>query len=539
MPPREADKTAVKLKKKEDKAKRKIEKTPLSANAANHEIELEEIVLDNSVTEAENPEEHSPNSNGLSQVPRSNDSLSEDTPPADPQALYGVTPNAFWVATSASMLAITYLLIIALAGIVLWQFIVHEYEQHVIAWVIGAIFVMASVPLALQDIHFHIIHYVSPLQRHYVRILWMIPIYAVESWLALRFNEQKIYLETMREAYESYVVYSFFKLMREFLGDKPRAVARLKKVAEEKGRGKAIMLWPCCCMTAWRLDAQFLTRCSLGVWQYVFIRTISAVLACILEHFHLYGEGTYDLNKFYVYYLILVNTSQCWALYCLILFYKELSGELAAIGPLPKFLVVKAVVFVSWWQGILIMFAASNHMLNPVLDYSAEDVAKGLQNLLICAEMFIYGLLFHVIFSYRDFKQGGKLSEYLKETQAHKLPASYAVKQMLPTDVIVEGKQYAQKAKRLVKNKISDMPNLPEVPLRLIRPSKSDENLPSQILMDLEKAQQEGKLARDDMDEIQEGGEEVDKAPVFRPPRRAASDSDIQLDKVKPLVPIR
>eukprot|EP00960_Hanusia_phi_P046434 757823-Hanusia_phi.AAC.6 len=92
------------------------------------------------------------------------------------------------------------------------------------------------------------------------------------------------------------------------------------------------------------------------------------------------------------------------------------------------------------------------------------------------------------------------------------------------------------------------MPNLPEVPLRLIRPSKSDENLPSQILMvsypigrtssakqfqDLEKAQQEGKLARDDMDEIQEGGEEVDKAPVFRPPRRAASDSDIQLDKVR------
>ncbi|EKX47756.1 hypothetical protein GUITHDRAFT_69286 [Guillardia theta CCMP2712] len=243
------------------------------------------------------------------------------------------------------MLGITYLLVIALAGIVLWQFIVHEYEQHVIAWVIGAIFVMAAVPLALQDIHFHIIHYVSPLQRHYVRILWMIPIYAVESWLALRFNEQKIYLETMREAYESYVVYSFFKLMREFLGEKPRKV-----VAEKKGRGKAIMLWPCCCMTAWRLDAQFLTRCSLGVWQYVFIRTVSAVVACILEHFHLYGEGTYDLNKFYIYYLILVNTSQCWALYCLILFYKELAEELSAIGPLPKFLVVKAVVFVSWWQ---------------------------------------------------------------------------------------------------------------------------------------------------------------------------------------------
>jgi hypothetical protein len=50
----------------------------------------------------------------------------------------------------------------------------------------------------------------------------MVPIYAVESWLALRFNQQKVYLETAREAYEAYVVYSLYKLMREFLGDKPR-----------------------------------------------------------------------------------------------------------------------------------------------------------------------------------------------------------------------------------------------------------------------------------------------------------------------------
>ncbi len=62
----------------------------------------------------------------------------------------------------------------------------------------------------------------KPVQRHYIRILWMVPIYSVESWLALRFNRQKVYLETAREAYEAYVVYSLYKLMREYLGDKPR-----------------------------------------------------------------------------------------------------------------------------------------------------------------------------------------------------------------------------------------------------------------------------------------------------------------------------
>ena len=39
---------------------------------------------------------------------------------------------------------------------------------------------------------YHVLHYVSPLQRHYIRILWMVPIYSVESWLALRFNEQAL-----------------------------------------------------------------------------------------------------------------------------------------------------------------------------------------------------------------------------------------------------------------------------------------------------------------------------------------------------------
>ena len=120
------------------------------------------------------------------------------------------------------------------AIVVIWQMTVIHFEKHVMAWIIGAVFVMICVPLSLQDIHFHIIHYVHPLQRHYIRILWMIPgpqftsftststkvqiltqqtskrhymrilwmmaVYAVESWIALRFNESKIYLETMREA---------------------------------------------------------------------------------------------------------------------------------------------------------------------------------------------------------------------------------------------------------------------------------------------------------------------------------------------------
>ena len=46
-----------------------------------------------------------------------------------------------------------------------------------------------------------------------MRILWMVPIYAVNSWLALRFVNASIYLDTVRECYEAYVLYNFFAFL--------------------------------------------------------------------------------------------------------------------------------------------------------------------------------------------------------------------------------------------------------------------------------------------------------------------------------------
>lgn len=75
-------------------------------------------------------------------------------------------------------------------------------EIHVLAWAVAGIFVALSLPLSLHDIHMHCVHYVSPMQKYYVRIIGMVPIYSLQSWFALRFKDNRLYFETFREAYE-------------------------------------------------------------------------------------------------------------------------------------------------------------------------------------------------------------------------------------------------------------------------------------------------------------------------------------------------
>lgn len=61
-----------------------------------------------------------------------------------------------------------------------------------------------------------------------------------------------------------------------------------------------------------------------------------------------YGEGQFAANVAYPYITLVNNISQCFAMYCLVLFYKANREELKQMKPLPKFLCIKAVVFFSF-----------------------------------------------------------------------------------------------------------------------------------------------------------------------------------------------
>ena len=124
-----------------------------------------------------------------------------------------------WTIVCRVLLFLTYSTAIALVGVGIWQ--IYDYRQlkYVVAWSVAALFSAFAVPLSLHAILMHILNYRNRLQRHYIRILWMVPMYSIQSWFALRFNDQKIYLKSTRELYEAYAIYNFYSLLRDYLGN--------------------------------------------------------------------------------------------------------------------------------------------------------------------------------------------------------------------------------------------------------------------------------------------------------------------------------
>lgn len=92
---------------------------------------------------------------------------------------------------------------------------------------------------------------------------------------------------------------------------------------------------------------------------------------------------------------VVLNFSQTWALYCLVQFYSVTKEKLDAIQPLAKFLTFKSIVFLTWWQGIIIAFLFSMGVLKGRL---AQELQARIQDYIICIEVWLNTFLFSSLF---------------------------------------------------------------------------------------------------------------------------------------------
>jgi hypothetical protein len=282
---------------------------------------------------------------------------------------------------------------------------------HLTAYYISGYFTLITIPITIYDILLHLHYYRRPDLQHYIiRILIMVPVYSIDSWFALRFRTAALYMDTMRECYESYVIYNFVFFLIACIGN----TETVNETIAGKPQHKHII--PFCCLRRWNMNnGEFLARCRQGVLSYTVIRVLTSMLTLVCQIAGVYEEGNFSFQYAYVWILLINNFAQTWALYCFMLFYQVCKQDLAYINPLPKFLSVKAVVFFSWWQGvgiaILFQFAFFQQYLEDndwLVEYTSLELQVGLQNFLICIEMFIAAMIHHRIFSYKNFAQGAE-----------------------------------------------------------------------------------------------------------------------------------
>eukprot|EP00658_Telonema_sp_P-2_P063889 TRINITY_DN5271_c0_g1_i1.p1 TRINITY_DN5271_c0_g1~~TRINITY_DN5271_c0_g1_i1.p1 ORF type:complete len:524 (-),score=109.53 TRINITY_DN5271_c0_g1_i1:314-1738(-) len=285
-----------------------------------------------------------------------------------------------------------------------------EYETHEIAWFLAGTFVFLTIPISLWEIMQHVHHLTQPeLQKPIIRILWLVPIYSVSSYLAMIFKHGAVYFNTARECYEAYVIYSFLRFLMSAIGGEERIV-RILLARPNPPQHMFPFNRGVCSLPPWSAGWGFLGRCKNGILSYVVLRVVCTAIALISEWAGCYCESEFDPKCSWPWLAVVTNFSQCWALYCLVLIYHELNEELRYTRPLPKFLSVKLVVFFSFWQavGIAILVRVNLIKQNPAwTDYTVDDVATGMQDFLICIEMFFAALAHKWVFSYKEYRTTG------------------------------------------------------------------------------------------------------------------------------------
>ena len=138
-----------------------------------------------------------------------------------------------------------------------------------------------------------------------MRIIFIIPVYALCSWLSLRFYEAQLYIVTFRDCFEAYIIWCFLRLIMEWMGGQAECVSKLEarqrmrhpwpfgSVAVLAGNSRAPAKPPrklkicslvCiryCCRRI-NLNATFIRRCKQGTLQFVILKPFMAVVSIIM-----------------------------------------------------------------------------------------------------------------------------------------------------------------------------------------------------------------------------------------------------------------
>ncbi|XP_042405903.1 protein LAZ1-like isoform X1 [Zingiber officinale] len=291
------------------------------------------------------------------------------------------------------------------------------------AWasIIAGFFVLVVLALSSFLLFEHLSAYNNPEEQKFlIGVVLMVPCYSVESYVSLVNPSLSVDCGILRDCYEAFAMYCFGRYFVACLGGEERTVEFMEREGASSAntpllghvseKGVIHHHFPMnYFLKPWRVGNWFYQVIKFGIFQYMIIKTITAILSVIFESFGVYCEGEFKLRCGYPYMAAVLNFSQYWALYCLVQFYTAIKDELAYIKPLAKFLVFKSIVFLTWWQGVTIALLYTLGLLKSPIAQGLQ-LRSSIQDFFICIEMAIASIVHLYVFPAKPYELlGGQL----------------------------------------------------------------------------------------------------------------------------------
>lgn len=288
-------------------------------------------------------------------------------------------------------------------------------ENSFMVYQLAGTFTLLVSLISMWHMTAHLRQFKQPsVQRRILAILWMSPIYGVTSWLSLVFPKFEGYLAIIKDFYEAYIIYCFLGFCISVLGkgDRETVVNLLARHTDHLDppirccgwfRGKYPYQSPK------QLSNAVLLQCQVFAMQFVFFKPLTAVAMFACNKLGYYGGGSYKSPQFWIN--IVQNISVFLAFSGLLKFYHAVQDDLSWCRPFPKFLCIKGIVFMTFWQGLVIALLANSSFAgnNASSDGSNDDPdiwAKQAQNFLICLEMLLFSIAHFYCFPVEEWQDG-------------------------------------------------------------------------------------------------------------------------------------
>lgn len=265
------------------------------------------------------------------------------------------------------------------------------------------IIVVSPIVIYVSALHVwtHVRNYRNPvIQRYCIRITLLVPVYLVVALVSLFIPTNTLWIpDLVKAGYEAFALYSFMALMLAFVGG-PTTLVDLWETEDRYLTGE--WLYGTCLHGTIKLDGTFLRRLVQGVIQFVIVRLLLVITVPILISYEVYTEGKARFDTGWLYVIFIHNVSLWICLYSLWLFFLSTKHYLRPFSPVLKFALIKAVIFISFWQMIVLQFLIASNLVSTPSNYTRREIMDGWNSFLLIIECLPLALMNFIAFSAKN-----------------------------------------------------------------------------------------------------------------------------------------